>query len=250
LSKKIFGILLIATLAIVLTASLSYYAASQPNQTQNNLLTPTPTPEPTPTPTSTPSPSETPTEPASTPKPSVPEFTVRAIDKSYDVPTTTTTRTNFDGRKITTTTPGYHVKAGIIEISIKNQPFTPYYDSEGYPIKLYYQFRVRTNYDNVWRYFPYGPDLYFEADNSSYTTMAVGYGWHNWGGYTLKYKYGASTQVSSDGKIDFQVEAFIGHTNTTIVHHSAAPVIRSEDIIVKYVGQTSGWSETQTITIP
>jgi 5-hydroxyisourate hydrolase-like protein (transthyretin family) len=71
---------------------------------------------------------------ASIPKPSVPEFTVSVTDHSYDVQTTTTTNTDFDGRITTTTTPGYHMVNGSIELSIKNQPFTSYYDSDGYPI--------------------------------------------------------------------------------------------------------------------
>ncbi len=60
LDKKIIGILLIAVIALVLTASLSYYSLSQLNQTQNiSSSTPTPTPEltPNPTPTAAPSPS-------------------------------------------------------------------------------------------------------------------------------------------------------------------------------------------------
>jgi hypothetical protein len=79
----------------------------------------------------------------STPKPSIPEFTVSVTDQSYDVQTTTTTTTSpYDGHISTTTTPGYHEINGSIELSIKNQPFTPYYGSNGYPIKLYYHVRA------------------------------------------------------------------------------------------------------------
>jgi hypothetical protein len=55
LDKKIIGILLTAVLAIVFTASLSYFLFGQPNQTPN-IPSPTPTPTPTlsPTPTTTP----------------------------------------------------------------------------------------------------------------------------------------------------------------------------------------------------
>ena len=58
---KIAGILLIAILAIVTAVSLSYYAASQLNQTQNN-----PSPTPTPTPTLNPEQTPTPTPPEET----------------------------------------------------------------------------------------------------------------------------------------------------------------------------------------
>lgn len=64
LDKKIIGILLIALLAIVFTASLSYFLSSQPNQTAD-IPSPMPTPIPTPTPT-TPEQTPTPTNPAGT----------------------------------------------------------------------------------------------------------------------------------------------------------------------------------------
>jgi hypothetical protein len=92
LGKKIIGVLLIAILTIVLTASLSY-VFSQPNPTENT-PSPTPTPPSTPipiptlTPTPTPTPSEEPTKEASILKPSVPEFAVKYVGYSYDVPPT------------------------------------------------------------------------------------------------------------------------------------------------------------------
>jgi hypothetical protein len=179
-------------------------------------------------------------------KPSVPEFTISVTDQSYDVPTTTTSTTDLDGRVITKTTPGYHMMTGKIEVSIKNQPFTPYYDSDGYPIKLYYHIRVKLLNPVYWRYFP-GEESYFEATNATYTTVTYGYLGHDfvhdWAGMP------AYSPYRVDGTVDFQVEAFIGHTNTTY-RYTGAPVIRSEDLIVKYVGQTSGWSNTQTATIP
>ncbi len=182
------------------------------------------------------------------PKPSIPEFTVSVTDHSYDVPTTTTTTTDLDGRIITTTTPGYHMINGSIEVSIKNQPFTPYYDSDGYPTNLYYHIRIKLLDPDptYWRYIP-GEDQYFSATNSTYTVVTYGYQDHSfvdtWGGMP------AYSSFKADGSIDFEVEAFIGHTNTTY-RFSGAPVIRSEDLIVRYVGQTSGWSSTQTATIP
>lgn len=177
----------------------------------------------------------------SLPKPSVPEFTVSVTDYTYDVPTTTTTTTDLDGRKITTTTPGYHMVNGSITLSIKNQPFTPYYDSDGYPINLYYHYRVGIDAD--WTYSGYSPDVYFEATNTTYTSFTLGYQ-----GNFIQVNGGYSNRPS-DGTVNFQVEAFIGHTNTTY-RFSGSPIIRPDDYIVKYVGQASGWSETQTARIP
>lgn len=46
-----------------------------------------------------------------TPKPSVPEFTLKYVDNSYDVPSTTTSTTDpYTGKTITTTTPGYRIE--------------------------------------------------------------------------------------------------------------------------------------------
>jgi hypothetical protein len=180
----------------------------------------------------------------SIPKPSVPEFTVLVTDHSYDVETTTTTTTDLDGRIITSTTPGYHMLNGSITISIKNQPFTSYYDSDGYPINLYYHIRAKLLNPDYWH--PINEDQYFEVTNSAYTQVTYGYQghdfWDYWGGMP------AYSPYQSDGTVDFQVEAFIGHTVTT--HRFSGPVITSEDLIVNYVGQTSGWSDSQTATIP
>jgi len=64
--------------------------------------------------------------------PYVPEFTVELVAHPYDVPpVTTTTIDQYSGEEIVTTIPGYHVENKSIEITIKNQPFTPFtYSSE------------------------------------------------------------------------------------------------------------------------
>lgn len=179
----------------------------------------------------------------STPKPSVPEFTVSVTDHSYDVePTTTTTTDPYDGQITTTTTPGYHMVNGSIEISIKNQPFTQYYNSDGFPIKLYYHIRAK-GYDPVyWNYIPY-LGSYLPATNSTYTTVTLAYSntWFQTGGGFNSYR--------PDGTLDFQVEAFIGYKNVTNIHPWNL-MTRQEDLLTEYVGQTSGWSDTQTVTIP
>jgi hypothetical protein len=179
------------------------------------------------------------------PKPSVPEFTVSVTDYSYDVPTTTTTTTDpYDGHLKTTTNPGYHAVNGTITLSIKNQPFTSYYASNGYPIKLYYQIRAK-GLDVNWLNLGYGAysDTYFEATNSTYTIVSIGYttNFFNWIGGLVAYK--------TDGTIDFQVEAFIGYKNVTNIHPWAI-VTRPDDLRTEFVDQTSGWSGTQTATIP
>jgi hypothetical protein len=61
-------------------------------------------------------------------KPSVPQInSIKFVDSSYDVPpSSTTTVDQYTGKETTTTKPGYHVEQTSIEVTIKNQPFTPY----------------------------------------------------------------------------------------------------------------------------
>jgi hypothetical protein len=51
----------------------------------------------------------------------VPEFTLRYVDNSYNVPpTTTSTIDPYTGEVTTTTIPAYHVKNKTVEVMIKN----------------------------------------------------------------------------------------------------------------------------------
>ena len=63
----------------------------------------------------------------SIPTPSVPEFTVKYVDNSYDVPPTYGTD-QYTGQTIIIQD-GYHVDNRSIQFIIKNQPFAPYADS-------------------------------------------------------------------------------------------------------------------------
>ncbi len=227
MDKKIIGILLIAILAIVSTGSLSYYAASQPNQTQN---------KPSPTSTPTPSPSEEPTEPASIPTPSVPEFTVELVDTSYDVPTTYSTDP-YTGE--TVTHEGYHVESRTIIVKIKNQPFVPYYDaSRERTINFYFNIRIKGHFTEDWNelYSPEGH--YIRPDSGAEYTVRT-------------YVSGTSTYAIDTGSkriefpanatVDFQVEAMIGYIYVGPGYWWTTWA---------FEGERSGWSETQTTIIP
>ncbi len=181
----------------------------------------------------------------SPPKPSVPEFTITVSDHSYTVEAkTTTTEDPYDGRITTTTTPGYYAVNGTIEFRIKNPPFTPYYNSDGYPVKLYYDIRAKGLDTSFWYYLPGSAEEdFFEASNSEYTTYAVRYYGHC---FTVGM---GEVDIKADGSIDFQVEAFIGHKEVT-VRYSGAPVVRSTDLFTEYFGEKSGWSVIQTAVIP
>lgn len=224
MDKKIIEVLLIAILAIVLTVSAGYYISNQPNHTQNN-------PSPTPTPSAT----EESTEPATVPTPAVPEFTVKLVDNSYDVPAKTTTKIDqYTGKEIVNTTPGYHVENKSIEITIKNQPLSPYTDADAssYEGKLYYNVRVKGHFGEEWT----APIPFQRYDPVSRIPV------YSSSGYTV---VTCSANYPADAKLDFQVEAFVGH-----YYYDSIPGHPLGIFSAFKVDATSGWSNTQTITIP
>ncbi len=173
------------------------------------------------------------------PAPSVPEFTITVKDRSYDVPNTVTVTTDIDGRKINSTSPAFYAIDGSIELSIRRQLFTSYYDSEGYPIDLYYHIRIRGTESVDW-----GTGAYFKAGNSSSAVVTL-----NYLGSSFAWAfgiYGFSSYPVND-TLSFQVEAFIGHTLTTT--EPTNPAFPIDIKKVEYIGQSSGWSDTQTALI-
>ena len=71
------------------------------------------------------------------PKPSVPEFTLKYVDNSYDVaPKTTSSTDPYTGKVTSTTIQGYHVQNRSVEIIIKNQQFTSYLNENGSRVYL------------------------------------------------------------------------------------------------------------------
>ena len=76
--------------------------------------------------------------------PSVPQFTVKYVDLSYNVAPTTTTNP-FTGQQ-TTNDNGYYVDNRTLIFTINNQPFTPYQNSSGNEISMYYNFRAKGHY--------------------------------------------------------------------------------------------------------
>jgi hypothetical protein len=177
----------------------------------------------------------------SIPTPAVHEFSVKYVDYSYDVPPTYGVD-QFTGKQ-TVIADGYHVNNETFEFTIKNQPFTPYVDSNGHKIHLLYNFRFKGHSGTQWIYFPfsdvgqgvrrcatlfclfYDPDL--KTSNSSYTTITE----------DVSVLFYNSVTPSIGSKVDFQVQALIGDVNIL------------EDDFYSFIGQKSGWSNTQTITL-
>ncbi len=153
-------------------------------------------------------------------KPSVPEFSLTIIDESYDVPPYTNTNP-YSGE--TWITPGYHVPNFEIQISIKNQLFTSYIEN-GNTISLFYKVSYKGHYEDTWRYWPDHscPDHYIASD-SEYTTVKISL--LNW------------PELGNNDKMDFRIEARTGHYPDP-----------NQPIEFSLI-ESSGWSNTQTITV-
>ncbi|MDR0460539.1 MAG: hypothetical protein LBH62_03750 [Nitrososphaerota archaeon] len=167
-------------------------------------------------------------------KPSVPQFTVELVDGSYDVPSSsTTTIDQYTGEKTTTTTPGYHVENKTIEITIKNQPFTPYTGTNGITYYLYYSVQSKGRFGEDWQNW------------GSTVQIKNSYG----GGFLPSSEYlqgsivsGSANGYTNGAQVDFRVEAIIGHYVPDSPDHMFPQFWFETD-------ESSGWSSVQTITI-
>ncbi len=149
----------------------------------------------------------------SIPKPSTPEFTVTLISPPPD--------SDFVNKTI--------------EVSIKNQPSFPNYG-------FFYNVRTRIN-DGNWR-LQYPTNDVPSQSNGEYTNLS-----YPSGQPVVEYQYyvGGLHDLFAGDKVDFQVQAMIGS-----IHRIFNPNATNQLEMYPYVftGESSGWSNTQTITIP
>ncbi len=181
-------------------------------------------------------------------KPSVPVFTVKYVDYSYDMPTTYGIDQST-GKNVTIQA-GYHIDNKTMEFAIKNQSFTSYNDSNGSSIGLYYNFRAKMSSENGWVFHPfaqtglgtwqstYTNSKYYQsvsqnypASNAENSTVTIGLDLFN------------LQNVSTGDQLDFQVQALIGHIDTINSGSLAGMGYYS------FTGNSSDWSNTQIITI-
>jgi hypothetical protein len=158
--------------------------------------------------------------------PSAPEFTAQYVDNSYNIPPTYGTDP-YTGQTIITS-PGSHVDNQTIVVTIQNQPFTPYQDSQnGTTIQLYYNIRSKGHFENFTSDTDLGSNGLSGVAASSSATTVVYFDIANWG-------------VTVGGQIDFQVQAFIGYTYYNEQECFTANVVT--------VGESS-WSNIVTVTV-
>jgi len=174
------------------------------------------------------------------PKPSIPEYSVKFVDNSYDEPPTYEIDP-YTGENVTH--PSYHVKLINLEMTIKNQPFSPYYDADsGWNISFYYNIRIKGYYSEDWTELYRPSDGYPTQSDSEYTVISLGTLGENGLSLVTNAKM---IDVHSGGQVDFQVEAMIGYVSRVY-----DPNATGIDIYPWwFTGETSGWSNTQTITI-
>ncbi len=158
--------------------------------------------------------------------PVVPEFTVQYVDHSYDVPPTYGTDP-YTGQTIVASG-GYHVDNRTIDVTIKNQPFTPYTDpASGQPINLYYNVRSKGHFEDWTNSNSYHGQNGLQPSTSANTVIS----------FDIQY-----WNVPQGGQIDFEVQAVTSYTNST---YSGSCFTGSQTIVVAQ----SDWSASQTITI-
>jgi hypothetical protein len=169
------------------------------------------------------------------PTPSVPEFTVQPVGPSYTVPTTYSL--NQSSGQIVAQI-GYNAKYSYVEITIKNQPFTPYSNASiGQNILLYYNVQIKDD-DQGWVDLYNPEDGYPTQSDSAYTNISIPvYGVQNVG---IMIPVGTQT--------DIQVEAMIGYVSRVLNPNANGNQL--DMFPWEFTGQTSGWSKTQTVTLP
>ena len=155
----------------------------------------------------------------SIPKPSVPEFSVTIISSPADS----------------------HFVNKTLELTITNQPLTHYYEtSSGWNTTFYYNVQIKTNQDNWsgnWSTL-YTIDELPRPSKNKYTVLSYPSGQPQ---AENLYSLGDRLlDLPPGSQIEFQVEAMIGY-----IHRDVKPLAP-----YLFTGEESGWSNTQTITIP
>jgi hypothetical protein len=187
----------------------------------------------------------------STPKPSIPEFTLSFDKHSSDIPATYTIDPYTGQQQVSS--PAKHYDWQTINVTIRNQPFTPYKLTIGTNIvdaSLYYNVRFKGAFENDWGYFD--PTYYEVQDKSrSVTTITFLVGANGPNGESGEGDPRFLERLSADtgGQVDFQVEALSGYVQSGSLGKSPASYF---DVWTPgtFSGTESGWSDTQTITIP
>jgi hypothetical protein len=167
--------------------------------------------------------------PSSIPTPSVPEFTVQPVGPPIIVNTTYSLDTNT-GQVVAKI--GYTNEYSAVNITVKNQHVS--LPNQTY---FYYNVQLKLHDSAIWitNIYPLAETDYPLQSNSEYTVLS----------FTTTYLsqyFEAYYNISlvNGAEIDIQVEALIGKIVTVGGFPEGT----------EFNGQTSGWSNTQTVTLP
>jgi len=158
-------------------------------------------------------------------KPAVPQFSVQIVNHPYDVPPKTSTHPHTGE---TITQPGYRENNKSIEVTIKNQSFTPYTNTEGHKCNLYYKVYFKGHFEDEQNWAVFNePTL---QSDSQHTVVSKKY----------RNTYPVGTQL------DFRVEAIIGYNfyRPSLPGDLDLPPLSSEFVVV-----ASTLSNIQTFSV-
>lgn len=187
------------------------------------------------------------------PKPPVPELTVKFVNHSYDVPSSTTTTTNpYTGENTVTTEQGYHIQNDSFVISITSPP-TSSDEMDGKIIQLFYLVQSKGHYSTYWSNLTYTGGYEFLSSNTGYVEKVMQLSGNNGteyyeNGYN-NYGYAGVVGGQYGGQVDFRVCSLVGYTVT--VQDDPNPFnfrypYHTEWVIL----QSSDWSNILTVSIP
>jgi len=168
------------------------------------------------------------------PKPSVPEFTLKYIDNSHNVPPIYGTDP-YTGKNVITQE-GYYIQNKSVEIRIKNQPFASYRNENDSIVGLWYNV-VSKGHFQVWSNGTIPIDNYLFGSDSDYTIISCGLDGNN-GSEPFRGDFwlGGVGIIPDGGQLDFRIQALIGY-KTKIIDPPVPPFMESYHYI--FTGQSS-----------
>jgi hypothetical protein len=191
----------------------------------------------------------------------IPQFTIKFVNASYTV----TTTNSYTGQNQTQL-----INNNSIEITIKNQPFD--YSNNDLTYQIYFNIRIKPHFSNTDNWtevyplenltsspanangiFPFAWYVYSPAQSNSTSTIidfqVAPTDVYQANGYDI---YGTPFYgIPIDSQLDFQVEALVGHNSTYwYIQHPFTPTYGGFSVSAVAYDSASGWSNTQTITIP
>jgi hypothetical protein len=136
------------------------------------------------------------------------------------------------------------VEKRFINVVITNPNSTSFTDANGNVVKLFYNVRERGHFYQDWTNYDPTADSNLAPTDTEFTTIPYGFGNENPGGFSIFLGY-----IAPGGMVDFQVQAIEGYYTQVQKNISDSYCWRIEEYNVFAQTGSSGWSDTQTITV-